>query len=82
MDAMMLPPLTCNCDNRLAAVEAELRAKAKRHPDSAVAYSQAALEIARVRRSHWGDCATCQAIEDQLASAQGPATAAKGAAHA
>ena len=55
---------TCACDTKLAAAEAELRAKAKRHPELAAGYGQAALEVARVRNLHFKACLPCQAIED------------------
>lgn len=65
-----LPHTLCVCDEKLGAAEAELRSKAKRHPECAIGYQAAANEIVRVRSIHFAGCHTCQSAElAQIANA-------------
>jgi len=70
MSTSNLPCKSCVCDEKLSAAEAELRSKAKRHPECAIGYHAAANEIVRVRSIHFGGCHTCQSSElAQIANA-------------
>jgi hypothetical protein len=70
MSTSNLPHRLCGCDEKLNAAEAELRSKAKRHPEGAIGYYAAANEIVRIRSLHFAGCHTCQSAElAQIANA-------------
>ena len=79
MSTSNLPCRLCICDEKLAAAEAELRSKAKRHPEYSIGYQAAANEIVRVRNIHFAECRTCQSDELAQIAAAGKGT---GVAHA
>jgi hypothetical protein len=79
MSTSNLPCTFCICDEKLAAAEAELRSKARRHPEYSIGYHAAANEIVGVRSIHFAECQTCQSTELAQINAAGKGT---GVAHA
>jgi len=72
LSAKTIPRSTCDCYAKLSEAEAELREKAKRHPESAGGYEQAALEIQRVRHARFGEYVPCsEPFRAQLATVDG-----------